>query len=115
MTLFECIPAEISAIIMSSVGDIVLVIMVHTCQTWKTIVKKSLSNHLISKNKFIENVVKMGYLNIVKWARENRCPWDSQTCSNAALGGHLEVLKWARENQCPWNNLTCYNAALGGH
>ena len=23
-------------------------------------------------------------------------------CANAALNGNLEVLKWARENCCPW-------------
>ena len=31
------------------------------------------------------------------WARENRCPWSSYTCSNAALNGHLDCLQWARE------------------
>jgi hypothetical protein len=39
---------------------------------------------------------------VLKWARENGCPWDEETCSAAAEGGHLEVLKWARENGCPW-------------
>jgi len=52
MTIFENIPAEISAVIMSSVGDIALVIMASVCQTWKAIVKKLFSNHLILKNKF---------------------------------------------------------------
>ena len=33
------------------------------------------------------------------------------TCQNAAENGHLEVLKWARENGCPWNELTCSCAA----
>ena len=35
--------------------------------------------------------------------RENDCPWDEDTCTDAAQGGHLEVLKWSRENGCPWN------------
>jgi len=44
-----------------------------------------------------------GHLEVLKWARENGCPWDKQTCAYAAKGGHLEVLKWARENGCPWD------------
>ena len=42
-----------------------------------------------------------GHLEVLKWARENGCPWDSFTCSYAALNGHLEVLRWAKENGCP--------------
>ena len=76
---------------------------------------------------------------MLKWARENDCPWDEETCAKAAKGGylevlkwarervpgngravgddggHLEVLKWARENGCPWNERTCASAAEGGH
>ena len=29
----------------------------------------------------------------------------SGTCSAAARGGHLEILKWIRENGCPWMDL----------
>jgi hypothetical protein len=57
----------------------------------------------------------VGNLDVLKWARENDCPWDDETCANAAEGGHLEVLKWARENDCPWDEDTCANAAQGGH
>jgi len=56
-----------------------------------------------------------GYLDILKWARSNKCPWDDWTCAWAAWGGHLDVLKWARANKCPWSWRTCAYAALGGH
>jgi hypothetical protein len=56
-----------------------------------------------------------GHLEVLKWARENDCPWDEWTCMRAAEGGHLEVLKWARENGCPWGVETCAWAAQGGH
>jgi hypothetical protein len=49
---------------------------------------------------------------VLKWARENGCPWDERTCANAAEGGHLEVLKWARANGCPWDEETCMYAAV---
>jgi len=88
------------------------------------------------------NAAEGGHLEVLKWARENGCPWDERTCANAAEGGHLEVLKWARENGCPWDEgrartrrgrpprgaevgarerlpvgrgRTCANAAKGGH
>ena len=43
---------------------------------------------------------------MLKWLRENDCPWGTSTCAYAALGGHLEVLKWLRENGCPWTEET---------
>ena len=52
---------------------------------------------------------------LLRWARENGCPWDERTCAAAAAGGKLEVLKWARENGCPWDESTCAAAAAGGH
>jgi hypothetical protein len=52
---------------------------------------------------------------VLKWARENGCPWNKYTCENAARVGHLEVLKWARENGCPWNKYTRQVAARNGY
>jgi len=50
---------------------------------------------------------------VLKWAREQDCPWDEDTCARAAMGGHLEVLQWAREHHCPWDegNTCCELAA----
>ena len=56
-----------------------------------------------------------GCLEVVKWARENGCPWSQNTCMMAAYGGHLEVLQWARANGCPWDASTCTAAASEGH
>ena len=52
---------------------------------------------------------------VLKYAYENECPWDEQTCEWAARGGHLDVLKYAHENECPWDEKTCMEAAEGGH
>ena len=57
----------------------------------------------------------LGKLDVLKYARENGCPWDEQTPANAAYSGHLDVLKYAHENGCPWNKYTCSSAAVGGH
>ncbi len=57
----------------------------------------------------------MGHLHILQWARENGCPWDEETCSSAAEYGHLDILQWARRNGCPWDEETCSSAADYGH
>jgi hypothetical protein len=36
-----------------------------------------------------------GHLKGLQWARQNKCPWDSETTSYAAMQGDLEILKWA--------------------
>jgi len=66
----------------------------------------------LGDHKTCYNAAYGGYLEILKWARENNCPWNEYTCTCAASGGHLETLKWARENNCPWNEFTC---AYGGY
>ena len=48
-----------------------------------------------------------GHLQVLRWAREQGCPWDFTTCLSAAAGGHLEVLRWAREHDCEWDEWTC--------
>ena len=63
---------------------------------------------LFEKHKIFicEIAAEYGHLEVLKWARQNGCPWDEMTCSFAADGGYLEVLKWARENGCPWDEMT---------
>ena len=39
----------------------------------------------------------------MKYAHENGCPWNEETCSEAAKNDHLECLEYARENGCPWD------------
>ena len=50
----------------------------------------------------------------LRYAHENGCPWDEETCTSAAAGGHLGCLKFA-ENGCPWDELTCSLATRNGH
>ena len=44
-----------------------------------------------------------GHFEILKWAREQGCPWNEWTCAYAAENGHFKILKWAREQGCPWD------------
>jgi hypothetical protein len=56
-----------------------------------------------------------GHLEVLKWARDNGCPWDEETCSEAVESGHLEILKYLRSQGCPWDAWACLIAAEGGH
>ena len=42
-----------------------------------------------------------GHLEVLRYAHEHGCPWDTDTCTCAAQGGHLEMLRYAREHGCP--------------
>lgn len=80
-------------------------------------------------------------LDVLKWLRERKFPWDEGTCAELARKGDLVALEWAYENGCPpfwaceyaardgklesikwarfkgfpWNEDTCLEAASHGH
>jgi hypothetical protein len=43
---------------------------------------------------------------LLAWAKENRCPWTARTLILAAAEGNLKVVQWARQPECPWNATT---------
>ena len=55
----------------------------------------------------MERAVASGNLVLVKWLRDEGCPWDEMACAWAAMLGHLKILKWLRANGCPWDAETC--------
>jgi len=52
-----------------------------------------------------------GQLDCLKYAHENGCPWDENTCKRAAINGHLACLTYAHENGCPWDKQECLRLA----
>lgn len=63
-----------------------------------------------NESKVCAAYAKRGDLEGLKRVRLKGYEWDYKTCSNAALNGHLDVLKWARMNKCPWGE-SCANQA----
>ena len=55
-----------------------------------------------------------GYLELLRYAHEHGCAWDSETCVDAAAGGHLECLQYAHAHDCPWDWESCAEAAEAG-
>merc|ERR1711957_97881 len=49
-----------------------------------------------------QEAAKGGHLEVLKWLREEGCPWDEVTCYVAAANNELGVLRWALENECPY-------------
>jgi hypothetical protein len=52
---------------------------------------------------------------VLKWLREEECPWDARTSNQLAYEGHFEMLRWPRapEHGCipvPWDEDTCVHA-----
>ena len=42
-----------------------------------------------------------GHLEVLQWAHENGCAWNSDTIKAARNMGHLELANWALANGCP--------------
>ena len=52
-----------------------------------------------------------GSMEMLRWLKDQECPWDSLACNGAAS---LEVLQWLRSNGCPWDGYTIeFSAARG--
>ena len=50
--------------------------------------------------------VERGDLEILRWLRKKRCPWDAE-CYRAALRQkNGNVLQWLRQENCPLNETT---------
>lgn len=56
-----------------------------------------------------------GQLHILKWLREQGCPWSNAVTHASVSRGHLHVLKWASEQGCPWYERLYENAARTGN
>ena len=50
-------------------------------------------------------------MDVLRYVRQNGCPWDEKTCSKAAENGNLHVLRYAIENGCPWDDEIYLRAA----
>jgi hypothetical protein len=56
-----------------------------------------------------------GRMDIIKYVHENGCPWNESTMEYAAVNGYLDIIKYAHENGCPWNESTMEYAAVNGY
>jgi len=64
---------------------------------------------------FCYQVAQTNKLELLKWAREEKCQWDRRTINRAVLKGNLEMVKYCIANECPINEWACVLAAKNGH
>lgn len=67
------------------------------------------------KKNLMTDAIRLGYLSLIIWMRDNGCPINNTICHDAALNGHVHIIKWARANGCPWDENVCEVAVQGGH
>jgi hypothetical protein len=72
-------------------------------------------NNILTNDRVCECAAFNGYLNVIKWARENNFPWDESTCDSAVMGGHLDCFIWVVENGCLFDRSIMHRAARNGH
>src|SRR5271156_2108265 len=102
-SLLLALPTDILRIILSAplCSYVELVTVRFVCRRFRDVVLPSPESRKRAHD-VCELAARDGYLNLIKWARANGCPWNESTCGYAAWAGHLEVLQWAHANGCPW-------------
>jgi hypothetical protein len=78
--------------------------------------KKIIKEKIKIDTKFlIDDATECGNIRLIKWLKENGCPWRDTTFEYAAYYGNLDNMKWLLENGCPWNFWTFEAAAEHGN
>lgn len=113
-------PNEITAMILDNLDWVDAVAATWVSRQWRQLLttgrwrdRRPRSSHWNARV-YMATVASRGHLEVLRWARENGCPWDDGPCTEAVKHGHLEVLKWARTNGCAWGTHTTLAAASHG-
>lgn len=79
--------------ILCFVDDPSRVAMRFVCRAFRDLIHQSTPD-----KEFSQKAARLGYLLLLKWARDKGCPWSERTCAYAIEGGYLKILEWARNN-----------------
>src|SRR5437870_536459 len=74
--------------------DISFVMLAVSSKTHHKIMAKYGGENNVKRFLICAKIASLGYLNILKYARDNDYPWDRFTCAYAAKNGDLEMLRW---------------------
>jgi len=107
---WESLPVEIQDVILRMVvgrsgdpNEVMAVVLPFVCRAWRE--RKpfwsSFGSAAGQRGPWTSHAAALGNLPLLKWLRENRCPWDKDSCINASDYGHYEIFEWLRENGCP--------------
>ncbi len=59
-------------------------------------------------------IARTGSLQLMKTARDNGCPMNSEPLIEAASTGNLPLFKYLIMADCPWSNMAIYTACMNG-
>jgi F-box domain len=72
------------------------------------VIRWAISNkYLIQTTTTINELIRRGELEMVKFAHENGCPWDHYSTLMAVSNSHHEIFNYLIENGCPHNKELC--------
>ena len=103
------LPWELVDIILSFLKNTDRMMLRQVCQIYRDYIKRYPIN--------LVDIVQDGSLNILRdfYALISDSKFLSRICQYASRFDRLEILKWARDHGCAWDTNTCSNVALGGH
>jgi len=114
-SLFEKVGVFVAYSVLSSLPYEEQQISRLVCSTWNDLLRSGCTKNKAKAINLCTYAAKYGYLEVLKYAHENGCPWSSDTCAQASADGQLECLRYMHENGCSWDKSTCAGAAGGGH
>src|SRR5262245_405338 len=102
-TTFGSLPHEIVEWILTFVDDESVPSCRFVCSLWNDSLRNR--RVLCGVSELFKRLAFVGRLSVMEWASQHCSPLPLHNpliCAEAAKGGHLHVLKWLRENGCPW-------------
>nr|UDO47194.1 ankyrin repeat [Pandoravirus massiliensis] len=114
------VPNEITAMILDNLDWVDVVAAIWVSRQWRQVLttgrwrdRRAKWTHYNART-YMAELAARGHLEVLRWARKNKYPWDDRVCTEAARRGHLEVLKWARAERCLCSTRTTLAAASHG-
>ncbi len=99
----DALPKDIIVYISQYLDTVMIKILTYTSKYFEEISEDIAPlNYKLSTS----SIAKCNYIGILRWVRQDGCPWDNWTCELTARNGNLKLLKWLRKGGCPWGNWT---------
>jgi hypothetical protein len=62
----------------------------------------------------ISEAARGGHLELIKWMKQEGCPWGTSTFREASGFGNIEMMEWIRDNGCPFDESSIIYASSNG-
>jgi hypothetical protein len=76
---------------------------------------KKIENRLVRSTNFLKHCIGKGYLEVLKWLRQNGCELNIHAYKYAAKKGHLDIIKYLMQHKYKWDHWIGTYAVSNGH